>query len=922
MADTTIEKAPGAWNTEGFDTDTNSLHSATAETPGKAIAPSPDKTAILAALAVLFDPGDVIELRAFHKGRKRTDAGYFDANHWDVLADHAARLSASGAAVYITLNPVDPQLLSRYSNRIEAFANSTTTDKQVTRRRWLLIDLDPVRPSGTSATDTQLEAARIKAREVYSYLVGIGWPAPVVAISGNGYHLLCAIDLPNDDASTALVKAVLLALGERFDDVHTKVDRSVFNAARICKLYGTVANKGDHTAAAPWRLSCLLQTPARAVVSVEQLATVQPPAQSTAADAAPGTRAKAPGTRTTGSFNLEDFLARHGMAYSIDQHDGRERFKLSACPFNPEHVNGEAAVFRKPSGELGFKCQHDSCASKGWREVRALLDGPRAADTSTPARREHQPEPDNAPDDEPEARHVNQPRPSEAMLYGLAGDVGKTAAATTEANPYAVCMGFMSFLSGMAGRDIYLPVGNTRHHPRLFTLHVGRSSRGRKGDALSLVHRIRHAIDKREREHGTIGGSLLGLVHTGGLSSREGLVMFIHNGFKQGKDEVPAIEDKRLWVVESEFANILQQSKRDGNTLSPALRDAWDGVSIKPATKSLPLWTTDPHIAIAAAITPTELVELMKARELSNGFANRFVIFWAERERLIPFPRATSETDLLGLVERTEKVLRFMKGKYPASKDSRAMTLSHEAKTAYERLYRGLNATTGSPRLDGILERRAPMLLRIAMLFAMTDLTLTIEVHHIKAAQAWVTYWVDSVRYVFGEAADEASIAERQDSADKLLAFLSQKGEATRTEITVECFNKHAPPGGLDAVIAELLNATPPKIETMKRPRPGGNPGSPTTIYRPLSQNTRANSAKSANCGAGIEFEPLQDAANSGRTLRNEGDETGDGSSDFAEFADSSQHENTDAGRVDTHVSHSSHNSHADAENSDDVEVF
>lgn len=557
----------------------------------------------------------------------------------------------------------------------------------------------------------------------------------------------------------------------------------------------------------------------------------------------------------------------------------------------------------RPDGATDFNDMAELCG------VEAA--GRAIANASAPAGREHQPEPDNAPDDEPEARHVNQPRPSEAMLYGLAGDVGKTAAATTEANPYAVCMGFMSFLSGMAGRDIYLPVGNTRHHPRLFTLHVGRSSRGRKGDALSLVHRIRHAIDKRESEHGTIGGSLLGQVHTGGLSSREGLVMFIHNGFKQGKDEVPAIEDKRLWVVESEFANILQQSKRDGNTLSPALRDAWDGVSIKPATKSSRTWASNPHIAIAAAITPTELVELMKARELSNGFANRFIIFWAERERLIPFPCATSEADLLGLVKRTADVLQFMKGDYPTSKDNRMMTMSHEARTAYERLYRrGLNATTGSARLDGILERRAPMLLRMAMLFAMTDQTLTIEVSHIEAAQAWVTYWVESVRYVFGEAADEARTIERQESADKLLAFLTKKGQATRTEITVECFNKRAPPGGLDAVIAELLNATPPRIETEVRARPKGNPGSATAIYRPLSQPPpRANSANSVNCGAGIGFESLQDVANSGRTLRTVGDETGDGSPDFAEFAQSSQHENTAQGRVDTHTSHTSHTS-------------
>ena len=217
--------------------------------------PTPDQAAILDALAVLFTSGDVIELRAFQKGRKRTDAGYFDASHWSQLAEHAVRLSASGAAVYVTLNPVDPQLLSRYSNRIETYASAATNDKQVTCRRWLLIDIDPTRPSGTSATDAQFEAAKDKVQEIRQYLVELNWPAPVVAQSGNGYHLLYAIDLPNDAEATALVKGVLSILGDRFDDAQIKVDRSVYNAARICKLYGTVANKGDNTSNAPWRLS-------------------------------------------------------------------------------------------------------------------------------------------------------------------------------------------------------------------------------------------------------------------------------------------------------------------------------------------------------------------------------------------------------------------------------------------------------------------------------------------------------------------------------------------------------------------------------------------------------------------------------------------------------------------------------------------
>ena len=237
MTTNPTKKTAGATNSNGPHTDTNSANFPTEDTPSKAIAlppvPTSNEAAILNALKVLCDPADVVELRALtSKGRKRTDSGYFDADHWDDLAEYAKCLSESGAAVYFTLNPVIPQLLSRYSNRIEPNATSTTTDKDVTKRRWLMIDLDPVRPSGTSATATQLEAAANKAREIHSYLVDIGWPKPVAAMSGNGYHMLYAIDLPNDAASTALVKGVLLALADRFDDGQTKA-----HSARFCSEF-------------------------------------------------------------------------------------------------------------------------------------------------------------------------------------------------------------------------------------------------------------------------------------------------------------------------------------------------------------------------------------------------------------------------------------------------------------------------------------------------------------------------------------------------------------------------------------------------------------------------------------------------------------------------------------------------------------
>ena len=468
--------------------------------------PTPDAAAILAALAVLFTPDDVIELRAFPKGgRKRTDAGYFDGQHWPQLAEHAARLSASGAAVYVTLNPVDPQLLSRYSNRIEGYASTTTTDKQVTRRRWLLIDIDPVRPSGTSATDAQLDAAKVKARAVYGYLNGIGWPAPLVAESGNGMHLLYALDLPNDDDATALVKAVLIALGERFDDAQTKVDRAVFNAARICKLYGTLANKGDHTAAAPWRLSKLLQTPARAVVTPEQLRGLIPAAT-------PGTTAKAAASMLqSGGFNLEDFLSRHGLAYTTDRHDGSERFKLAACPFNPEHGNGEAAIFRKASGALGFKCQHDSCSAKSWGDVRDLLDGLRPASAAKRSKTQHgaafPPLEDDAADTWPDPTPLPDALPPvqafdpDLLPVALRGWVTDIAH-RMQCPPDFPAVGAVVALSSLIGaRAVVQPKARDDWQvvPNLWGLIVGRPG-VMKSPALGEVLKPLHRLESTERE--------------------------------------------------------------------------------------------------------------------------------------------------------------------------------------------------------------------------------------------------------------------------------------------------------------------------------------------------------------------------------------------------------------------------------------
>ena len=416
------------------------------------------------------------------------------------------------------------------------------------------------------------------------------------------------------------------------------------------------------------------------------------------------------------------------------------------------------------------------------------------------------------------------PQPDPACLYGLVGEVAHVGSDGTETNPYAIAANFMGYLSCAIGRGPYLPIGNTWHHARLFSLHIGRSGRGRKGDAVSLVIRIDQAL--RER-----GGRHAPQVHRGGLSTREGLIALIHDGYKQGRIETPPVLDKRLWVVESEFSNVLHQGRRDGNTLSAALRDCWDGISLKPATKTNRQYASDPHVCISGAISPEELLSLLRSRDLTNGFANRFLMIWAERTNVVPFPEATVQSKVDELAGQTAKVLEFINSDRDGCRDSFRLEMSSQAQWQYGQLYRDeLNTETGSPLLGSLLERQAPMLLRLAMLFALTDMQLVIDVQHIDAAAAWMRYCAASVSYVFVSADQEAKLIQTQKVAGKLIEYLNRTKVATRKQISDECFQRHESKSRIDAALYYLMAQTPPKIRVESVPRALGEYGRSTEV--------------------------------------------------------------------------------------------
>lgn len=227
--------------------------------------PERNLTDLLAELyGRLLAPDQVVELRALDVRRGNTrphvEAGFFDTAHLREMAKAALDLTRLAKGVYFTLNPLDPALLARRCNRTAwADAGELAKDKDVLARRWLLVDADPIRDPLVSATDAEKAEAKVVTLDVREHLRGRGWPDPVLADSGNGFHLLYRIDLPAADGGQ--VERLLRALAAKFDTPRVKIDQTVYNPGRICKLPGTMARKGDSTPDRPHRRALVLECP-------------------------------------------------------------------------------------------------------------------------------------------------------------------------------------------------------------------------------------------------------------------------------------------------------------------------------------------------------------------------------------------------------------------------------------------------------------------------------------------------------------------------------------------------------------------------------------------------------------------------------------------------------------------------------------
>lgn len=326
-----------------------------------------DEAEIRKALAILKPNDEIFEIRILGAAKKNY-SGYF--RDVDVMLDELRKIDLKGANVYFSVNSVNEACYDRQQrDKLIQYSKATTSDNDICAYDYIMIDLDPRRPTDTSATNEQVQMAKDLGNKIYQFLRGIGFEQPVFGYSGNGVHLLYKVALKNCDDNKFLIKRALETLSLLFDTNDVQVDTTTFNPSRICKLYGTLAQKGSNTAKRPHRMSYVLNGPEQINVTdieyIRKLVSYYPVELE---------KPQKYNNYNPREFDLEEWIEKYHLGYRKTSFNGGEKYILDCCPFDPNHKGKDAALFKMSNGAIGFHCFHNSCADKTWRDVRLLFE--------------------------------------------------------------------------------------------------------------------------------------------------------------------------------------------------------------------------------------------------------------------------------------------------------------------------------------------------------------------------------------------------------------------------------------------------------------------------------------------------------------------------------------------------------------------
>ncbi len=399
--------------------------------------------------------------------------------------------------------------------------------------------------------------------------------------------------------------------------------------------------------------------------------------------------------------------------------------------------------------------------------------------------------------------------PGNEAFRGFAGEVVAAIEPHSEADRVALLINLLISFGAAVGAHPHVVVGATRHYPREFAVLVGRTSKARKGDSWPPINAIlSHADPDWSR------------FVANGLSTGEGLIHAVRDPvekLEQVKDRGrltgefhrvlvdEGVSDKRLLVMESEFARVLTVMQRQGNSLSPVLRNAWDDGPLRVMTRSNPLVATGAHICFIGHITVEELRRELPDVQAANGFANRMLFVAVRRSQLLPNPEPIPLGTIVSLGDRLATCIGQAASVGELRRDPEAADLWADT-------YADLSAERMG--LVGALTARSEAhVLRLSMIYALLDGSTLIRVEHLAAALELWAYCEQSVLHVFGDSTGNPT-------ADAILAALRAQGGLSRTDISA-LFGRHESAQKITLALRELQRAG--KVTVLTEPT-GGRP--------------------------------------------------------------------------------------------------
>ena len=395
-------------------------------------------------------------------------------------------------------------------------------------------------------------------------------------------------------------------------------------------------------------------------------------------------------------------------------------------------------------------------------------------------------------------------------FHGLAGEVVELIGPHSEADPAALLIQFLVAFGNAIGRGPFFEVEGDRHATNLFTVMVGETAKARKGTSWSRIRRLFTLAEE---------AWVTSRVDSG-LSSGEGLIWAvrdpverqerIRDGNETRYETVisdPGVEDKRLLVLEEEFASTLRVMGREGNTLSPIIRRAWDDGNLSSLVKNSPCRASGALISIIGHITAHELRQYLDRTEAANGFANRFLFVCVRRSKLLPEGGCLPDSDLAPVARQIEQALASARRIQAVRRDDEAAVLW---RTVYGELSEGRPGLLGA-----VISRAEAQTMRLAMLYALLDGSSSIGASHLQAALAVWEYCEASARCIFGSALGDAV-------ADKILRALRSTPEGLRRTELSDLFGRNKNQASIDGALSRLATVG---LAKCVREESGGRPG-------------------------------------------------------------------------------------------------